>query len=221
MVDPPPRSVLFEELARVAKAMSNNKRLELIDLLIQRSWGVVELAEAARLNVTTTSTHLQILKQVGLVTAVRDGTTIRHHIASLEVAALYGQLLSVASAQSAGVEVAVRRFLGPDDTEAIDRVELLRRLKAGEAVVVDVRPENEYAAGHIPGAVSIPMDKLADRLGELPTDLDVVAYCRGIYCSFSHDAVRLLTARGRRAVRLSDGILEWKLAGEELATDQP
>jgi rhodanese-related sulfurtransferase/predicted transcriptional regulator len=215
---PRPRSVLFEELARVAKALGNDKRLELIELLIQRSRGVVELAEAAGLNVTTASAHLQVLKQVGLVTAVRDGTTVRHHIASLDVAALYGQLLAVALAQSAGVEAAVRRYLGTEDTEAIDRDELLRRVEAGEAIVVDVRPEEEYAAGHIPGAISIPMNSLADRLSELPTELEVVAYCRGIYCAFSHDAVRLLTAHGYRAVRLADGILEWKLAGKSLAS---
>ncbi|MFD2472913.1 ArsR/SmtB family transcription factor [Amycolatopsis silviterrae] len=220
MTDPsPPRSALFGELARVAKALGNDKRLELVDLLVQRPRGVVELAEAAGLNVTTASAHLQVLKQVGLVAAVRDGTTVRHHIASPDVASLYGRLLAVAAAQSPAVDAAARRYLGSDDTEAVDRDELMRRVEAGQAIVVDVRPAEEYAAGHIPGAISIPMAELADRISELPADLDVVAYCRGVYCAFSHEAVRLLTAHGFRAFRLSDGILEWKVNGHPLAGD--
>ncbi|AXB41376.1 ArsR/SmtB family transcription factor [Amycolatopsis albispora] len=213
------QSALFEELARVAKALGNGKRLAIIDLLVQRPRGVVELAEAAKLNVTTASAHLQILKQVGLVTTVRDGTTVRHHIGSIDVAALYSQLLTVAAAQSAGVDTAARRALGTDDIEEIDRAELLRRVEAGQAIVVDVRPEVEFRAGHIPGAVSIPMSELPDRLDELSAEREIVVYCRGAYCAFSHDAVRLLTSNGYRAMRLNDGILEWRVAGEPLSVE--
>lgn len=211
------RAALYEHLARVGKALGNGKRLMLIELLVQGPRGVVELAEAARLGVTTTSAHLQTLKQAGLVAAERAGTTIRYSVAAPDVAALYAQLLDVAAAHSADVDAAARRYLGPDDTEHIGRAELLRRVRAGRAVVLDVRPAIEYAAGHIPGAVSIPLAELAERLDELPEDIEIVAYCRGAYCVFSHDAVRLLSARGRRAVRLADGIVEWQAAGEPLS----
>ena len=110
------------------------------------------------------------------------------------------------------MDAARRNYLGDDDTEQIDRDELLRRARAGTVVVLDVRPAAEYAAGHIPGAVSIPIDELPARLAELPPDAEVIAYCRGPYCVFAHDAVRLLTAHGRRAVRLADGLLDWRLA---------
>lgn len=212
------RPALFEQLARVGKALGNGNRLALIDLLAQGPRGVVELAREAGLNVTTTSAHLQTLRHAGLVAADRDGTTIRYSLAGDDVAALYGQLLDVAATHVADVDAAARRYLGPDDTEHIGREELLRRVSAGEAVVLDVRPALEHAAGHIPGATSIPLDELAGRIDELPADLEVVAYCRGAYCLFSHDAVRLLRSRGRRAVRLDDGIVEWRQAGKPLAT---
>lgn len=212
------RPALFEQLARVGKAIGNGKRLELIELLAQGPRGVVELAEAAGLPVTTTSAHLQVLKHAGLVATERDGTTIRYSLADADVAALYGVLLDVAAAHLADVEVAARRCLGPDDTEQVDREELLRRVGAGKAVVLDVRPATEYAAGHIPGAISIPLDELAERLDELPDDLEVVAYCRGAYCAFSHDAVRMMSSRGRHAVRLADGFVEWLAAGMPSAT---
>lgn len=213
-----PRRALFEQLARVGKALGNGTRLALIELLAQGPRGVVELAQAAGLKVTTTSAHLQTLKNAGLVVADRAGTTIRYSVADDDVAALYGQLLHVAAANLAEVDAAARRYLGPDDTEQIGREELLRRVSAGQAVVLDVRPAMEYAAGHIPGALSIPLDELAERIQELPPDLEIVAYCRGTYCVFSHDAVRLLTSRGHRAVRLVDGIVEWQLAGKPLST---
>jgi len=218
MGDPGSRSVLYEQLARVSKALGNGKRLELVELLAQGPRGVVQLAEAAGLNVTTTSAHLQTLKNVGLVATDRAGTTIRYRVSGGDVAALYGQLLDVAAAHSGDVEAAARRYLGPEDTEQIGRQELLRRVDAGEAMVLDVRPTFEYESGHIPGAISIPLEELAERLEELPADHGVVAYCRGAYCVFSHDAVRFLTAHGRRAVRLDEGIVEWQAAGEPLAT---
>ena len=158
------------------------------------------LAVAAGLGLTTASAHLQTLKQAGLVATTRQGTTIRYRLADTDVAALYTQLRKVAAAHLPDVDAARRNYLGEDDTEQIDRDELLRRARAGTVVVLDVRPAPEYVAGHIPGAVSIPIDELPARLAELPPDAEVIAYCRGPYCVFAHDAVRLLTAHGRRAV---------------------
>ncbi len=215
------KSELFEQLARVGKALGSGKRLELLDLLAQAPRGVADLAAAAGLGLTTTSAHLQTLKQAGLVATSREGTTIRYRLADDDVAGLFAQLRSVAAARLPDVEAARVRYLGLDDgedTEQVDREELLRRVEAGEVVVLDVRPGAEFAAGHIPGAVSIPIDELPDRLSELPADVEVVAYCRGAYCVLAHDAVRLLGANGLRAVRLSEGMLEWRLADLPVAT---
>lgn len=209
------KSELYDRLALVGQALASGRRLELIDLMAQGPRGVAELAEAAGMAMTTTSAHLQTLKRAGLVRTRRSGTSIRYALADDAVAALYVQVRAVATVRLPEVDVALRDYLGTGsgtDTEEIDRAELLRRAEAGEVVVLDVRPAHEYAAGHIPGAVSIPIDDLPARLAELPADLEVVAYCRGAWCVFAHDAVRLLTARGRRAVRLSDGMLEWRLA---------
>jgi rhodanese-related sulfurtransferase/DNA-binding transcriptional ArsR family regulator len=207
---------LLDELARVGKALGSGARLELLDLLAQGPRSVADLAAAAGLGLTTASAHLQTLRRGGLVTGDRDGTTIRYRLSGPDVATVLAAVRAVATAHLPDVVAARDRYLGPpaaDDParEEIGRDELLRRARAGEVVVLDVRPAAEYRSGHIPGAVSIPVDELADRLDELPGDLDVVAYCRGAWCVFAHDAVRLLTARGRRAYRLVDGMLEWRL----------
>ena len=206
------KAELFEQLARVGKALGSGKRLELLDLLAQGPRSVAELAAAAGLGMTTASAHLQTLKQAGLVATSREGTTIRYRLAGSDVAALYVQMRQVAAAHLADVDAAWRSYIGDDDTEQIGRDELLRRAAAGEVTILDVRPIPEYAAGHVPGAISIPIEKLTERLADLPTDTEIVAYCRGPYCVFAHEAVRLLTAHGRRAVRLADGMLEWRLA---------
>ncbi|MPZ67157.1 MAG: metalloregulator ArsR/SmtB family transcription factor [Pseudonocardiaceae bacterium] len=212
------KAELFDQLARVGKALGSGKRLELLDLLAQGPRSVTDLAAAAGLGVTTTSAHLQTLKQAGLVTTGREGTTIRYRLADTDVAVLYAQLRTVAAAHLPDVDAARRNYLGAEDIEQIGRDELLRRAEAGEALVLDVRPASEYAAGHIPGAVSIPIDELPGRLAELPHDVEIVAYCRGAYCVFAHDAVRVLTAQGRRAVRLADGMLEWRLAEQPVVS---
>lgn len=209
------KAELFDQLARVGKALSSGTRLELLDLLAQTPRGVGELAATAGIGLTTASMHLKALKQAGLVATTREGTSIRYRLATPEVAALYAQLRDVAAALLPDVDAARARYLHTEDgedTEQIGREELLRRAEAGEVVVLDVRPAPEFAAGHIPGAVSIPIDELPERLAEIPPDAEVVAYCRGAYCVFAHEAVRLLTAEGRRAVRLAEGMLEWRLA---------
>ena len=206
------KAELFDSLARVGKALGNGKRLELLDLLAQGERSVEALAGTAGLGLSTCSAHLQTLRHAGLVSTRRDGTKIYYRLAGPDVAALYALLRDVAGARTAVAAAARDTYLGKDDTDAVDRDELQRRLGKGQVLAVDVRPAEEYAAGHIPGAISIPLEELADRLAELPADVDVVAYCRGAYCVLAHDAVRLLTARGRHAVRLVDGMLEWRLA---------
>jgi rhodanese-related sulfurtransferase len=206
------KAALFDALARAGKALASGKRLELLDLLAQGERSVDALARAAGLNLTTASAHLQTLKQAGLVTARRDGVRIHFRLAGPDVAQLYMQLQQVARGHLADVEAARVAYLGPEDTEQVTREELLARVAAGTATVVDVRPEEEYAAGHIPGALSVPLDELEARLAELPHGTEIVAYCRGANCVLTHDATRLLTARGHRAKRLVDGMLEWCLA---------
>ena len=212
MGDPVAKAELFETLAQVGKVLGNGKRLELLDLLAQGERTVEALARAAAVGVTTCSAHLQTLKQANLVATRKHGTKVYYRLAGPDVAALYALLRDVADAHSTRAAAARDAYLGDDDTVAVSRAELQRRLATGQVVAVDVRPAVEYAAGHIPGALSIPLDQLADRLAELPTTLAVVAYCRGAYCVLAHDAVRLLTARGRHASRLVDGMLEWRLA---------
>jgi rhodanese-related sulfurtransferase/DNA-binding transcriptional ArsR family regulator len=206
---------LYDGLARVGHALGSGRRLELLDLLAQGPRGVADLAAAAGLKLTTASAHLQTLRRAGLVRTRRAGTSIHYALADDDVAALYVRLREVATARLPDVDRARHDYLGTTggaDTEEVGRAELLRRAGAGEVVVLDVRPVAEYRAGHVPGAVCIPIDELAARLDELPADTEVVAYCRGAFCVFAHDAVRLLRAAGRRAVRLEEGMLEWRLA---------
>ncbi|HEX5595695.1 MAG TPA: metalloregulator ArsR/SmtB family transcription factor [Micromonosporaceae bacterium] len=213
MGDRTAKDALFAEFAAVGKALGSPKRLELLDLLAQAPHSVEELARAADLGLSTCSAHLQRLLAAGLVSTRRDGTRIWYSLAGDDVAGLFANLRSVAQRHRPHVEPARRTYLGPDDTEQVDVADLLRRAEAGDIIVLDVRPAREYAAGHLPGAVSIPLEELADRLTELPMDREVVAYCRGAYCAMAHEAVRLLTAHGRRARRATNGVLEWRVAG--------
>ncbi|SMD18221.1 ArsR/SmtB family transcription factor [Lentzea albidocapillata] len=211
MGDRDAKNALFDQFARVGKALASGKRLELLDLIAQGERTVDALAKSAELGLTTASAHLQTLKQANLVVTRREGTKIFYRLAGDDVAALFALLRTVADDRLPDVRTAREAYLG-DDTEAVSREELLERVRSGRATVIDVRPAEEYAAGHIPGAVSVPLDELADRLAELPAGQEIVAYCRGAYCVLSHDAVRLLTAQGRTARRLADGMLEWRLA---------
>jgi rhodanese-related sulfurtransferase/DNA-binding transcriptional ArsR family regulator len=211
------KSEVYEQIARVAKALANGKRLELLDLLSQAERTVEGLARAAGLGITNTSAHLQSMKRGGLVATRRDGTRIFYRLAGDDVAALYLNLRRVATDRLADVAAATAAFLGPH-SQQISRDELMRRADAGEVTVLDVRPPEEYAAGHIPGAVSIPLDELSHRLAELPEGRDIVAYCRGAYCVLAPGAVRLLTERGRRARRLATGMLEWRIDGLPVET---
>ena len=216
MGDRDAKNALFDQFARVGKALASGKRLELLDLLAQGERTVDALAKSAELGLTTASAHLQTLKQANLVATRREGTKIFYRLAGDDVAKLFTLLRTVAADRLPDVRSARAAYLG-DDTEAVSRDELLERVRSGRATVIDVRPAEEFAAGHIPGAVSIPLNELADRLAELPADQEIVAYCRGAYCVLSHEAVRLLTAQGRTALRLADGMLEWRLADLPIA----
>ncbi|MFI2371871.1 ArsR/SmtB family transcription factor [Streptomyces sp. NPDC018833] len=220
MGDAARKAALYDAFARTGKALSSGKRLELLDLLAQGERTVDALAKAAGLNLTTASAHLQSLKQAGLVATRRDGVRIHYRLAGDDVAALYALLRQVARLHQPAVEPARAAYLGTDEAGEVDREDLLARAAAGEVVVLDVRPAEEYAAGHIPGALSIPVGELADRVAELPDDAEVVAYCRGAYCVLAYDAVRLLHERGRKAVRLTDGMLEWRLADLPVETER-
>lgn len=207
------KGALYAEFAAVGKVLGNPTRLELLDLLAQGPRSVEDLANAAAVGMSTCSTHLQTLREAGLVKPRREGKRIYYSLTGDDVAGLWEHLRRVAQAHRPHTEVARRAYLGPGDTEAVDTEELLRRLDVGDAVVLDVRPEVEYAGGHLPGTLHIPVEELSDRLAELPRDREIIAYCRGRYCVLAHDAVRLLNAEGRRARRAADGVLEWRLAG--------
>lgn len=216
MTEPSGKGELFEQYARVGKALSAPRRLELLDLLAQGGRTVDALARTAGAGVSTVSMHLQVLRQAGLVRTRREGTRVHYRLADEDVAALYAALRDVALAHLADADRARVAYLGGDAdavAEDVPREELLRRVRSGEVVVLDVRPHDEYAAGHIPGAVSVPVDELEQRLGELPDNIEVVAYCRGTYCVLAYDAVRVLTRHGRSARRLREGMLEWRLSG--------
>ena len=206
------KHAVFEQFARIGKALSSATRIELIDLLAQGERPVDSLARATGTNLTTVSAHLQALRQAHLVTTRREGTRIFYRLAGPDVAELYLQVQRLAENHLPDLPAVREAFLGPEDVEQIDREELWRRARQGTVTVIDVRPPEEYAGGHLPGAISVPLDQLADRLADLPTGTEVVAYCRGPYCVLSYAAVRLLRDRGWPARRLADGILEWRAA---------
>jgi rhodanese-related sulfurtransferase/predicted transcriptional regulator len=206
-----PKQALFEAIAVMGKAFASPRRLELLDLLAQAPRTVDELARASDQSNANTSQHLQALHAAGMVTRAREGNSVRYAMAGDEELALWLALRDASVARLAEVERAARDYLG-EDVDAIGRDELIARLRRGDVVLVDVRPTEEFEAAHIDGARSIPLDELEDRLAELPADHEVVAYCRGPFCAYAHEAVRRLQAAGRPARRLEEGWPEWRLA---------
>ena len=206
---------LFDQFARVAQALASGRRVEIVDVLCNGDRTVEELARQVGFSTANTSQHLQVLKEAGLVAATRDGTRVRYRLASPTVYEFWVGLRSLAAERLPGVKGLVETYLGSrEGLEPMSGEELLARLEAGEPlVVVDVRPIEEYRAGHLPGAVSIPLEELEQRLRELPRDRQIVAYCRGPYCAFAPEAVRALRARGYAATHLSEGFPEWAAAG--------
>lgn len=210
----PTSQALFDALATVGKALGHGRRAELVDVLSHGERHVDDLAGAIRQSVANTSHHLQQLLRAGLVQTRREGTRVYYSLASSEVTALWLAMEKVASAHVQGIEELVGCYVGDrSDLEAVTREQLLERLAAGDVVVLDVRDETEYAAGHLPGAIHVPPAEIQQRLAQLPDDVTVVAYCRGPFCITSDDAVRTLTAAGRKALRLVDGYPEWAAAG--------
>ncbi len=206
------KDALFEAIALMGKAFASPVRLELLDLLAQAPRSVEELARASDQSPANASQHLQALHAAGLLERTREGTRVRYSLAG-EPLLLWLTLREVSAARLAEVERAARDYLG-DEVEAIGRDELRARLARGDVVLIDVRPQEEFDADHIEGARSIPLDELERRIAELPSDREVVAYCRGPFCAFSHHAVRALRAAGRSARRLEDGVPEWRQAEE-------
>lgn len=204
------KSALFEAIAVMGKAFASPRRLELLDLLAQAPRSVDELARATGQSSANASQHLQALHAAGLVTRAREGLSVRYAVAGPEVLALWLALRDTSAARLAEVQRAAAEYLG-EDVETIGRQELLERAARGDVVLVDVRPGVEFRSGHIEGARSIPIEELGERLAELPADREIVAYCRGPFCAYAHDAVRRLRAAGRSARRLEGGWPEWQL----------
>lgn len=213
------KDALFDAFASVGKALSNGRRAEIVDVLAQGERSVEQISAEIEQSVANTSQHLQHLLRAGLVRTRRSGTRIYYALASAEVAALWANQRAVAERHVQAIDDLAAAYLGDRSTlETISRDELQRRLRGRDLVVVDVRPHDEYAAGHIAGARSVPIADLKRWLRELPTDAEVVAYCRGPYCVFADDAVRELRQHGHRARRLEDGFPEWARAGLPVAS---
>lgn len=220
MSSPSPKRDLFQQLARIGTALASGTRLEFLELLAQGERSVDSLATLTGASVANTSQHLQKLRQAGLVVGRKEGQFVRYRLAGDEVVRLFAALGQVGEAYVAEVERIVRLYLtSKDELEPVPAKELLDRARKGLVTVLDVRPPEEFAVGHVPGAVNIPIQELEKRLGELPKRKEVVAYCRGPYCLMSYDAVALLRKRGLKARRLEDGLPEWRVAGLPVERD--
>jgi rhodanese-related sulfurtransferase len=208
------KSRMYEQMARIARALAAPKRIELLDVLSQAPRTVERLARDTGQTIANASQHLKVLRAVRLVEAEKRGLFVTYRLASEEVGQFLVELRELGEEQLAELR-AIRDELSrvASNIEPIDRKTLLHRLRQGDAILIDVRPHEEYAAGHIPGAVSIPLAELKSKLEELPGDQEVVAYCRGPYCMLSVEAIDLLARHGRRALRLEDGVAEWRAAG--------
>jgi rhodanese-related sulfurtransferase len=205
---------LYEQVARIGKAVSSPKRLELIELLCQGEKSVEVLAAQAEISVKLASAHLKELRLARLVETRKEGKYVVYRLANTSVADLWVTLRSEAEERLVELQVALASLVEHrDDLEGFDRAAILKKAKAGEILVLDVRPEDEFATAHLPHARSLPVDELKKRLAELPKDVPVVAYCRGPFCLMAKDAVELLRKRGYRAFHLTDGVAEWRARG--------
>ncbi len=212
------RADLYEQLARIGKVVMHAKRIELLDLLCQAERSVDALAQAVGMKISTTSAHLQVMRQARLVETRREGTRVYYRAAGEEVCRFVTALGDLGRARLAEIDQILRTIEASGEAaERVSREELLERARSGQVVVLDVRPEEEYAAGHIPGAISLPLEHLEAHLGELDPDIEVVAYCRGPLCLLAPEAVATLRGRGLRARCLEDGLPEWRQAGLPVA----
>ena len=212
------KDAIYEQFARIGKAVSSPKRLELLDLLCQGERTVEVLAKETGLTVANASQHLQVLRAARLVEAEKEGLFVTYRLADQAVCEFFRAMRVLAESSLAEVEQIKRRFLeGREGMEPVDRDALLKRAREGAVAVLDVRPVEEYRAGHIPGAISIPLKDLQRHLSELPRDQEIVAYCRGPYCVLAVQAVEMLRAKGFNAVRLEEGIQDWRAMGFSVA----
>ena len=208
------KNQLYEQVARIGKAVASPKRLELIELLCQGEKTVETLAAQAEISVKLASSHLKELRQARLVDTRRDGKYVSYRLASTSVADLWVNLRSAAEERLVELQMALASIVEHgDDLQGVDRADILRRAAAGEVVVLDVRPRQEFSVAHLPHARSLPVDELKKRIAELPKDVPVVAYCRGPFCLMARDAVELLRKKGYRAFQLTDGVAEWRARG--------
>jgi rhodanese-related sulfurtransferase/DNA-binding transcriptional ArsR family regulator len=205
---------LYGQLARVGKALASPHRLELLELLAQGERTVDSLAGETSMSIASTSQHLQALREGGLVESRKQGLFVHYRLADPTVFELTRALRVVAEARLAELERVVRDHFGDrSEPEPVMMEELVERARSGNVVIIDTRPANEYAAGHIAGAISVPIDELEERLKQLPKSKEYVAYCRGPYCAYADRAVEVLRSHGRRARRLAQGFPEWKASG--------
>lgn len=210
---------LYEQVARIGKALASPKRLELIELLCQGEKTVEVLAAQAEISVKLASAHLKELRLARLVETRKDGKYVLYRLASNSVANLWVSLRAEAEERLVELQLALASIVAHgDDLEGLDRDSILRKAQAGEVLVLDVRPLDEYASAHLPHARSLPLDELKQRLAELPKDTPVVAYCRGPFCLMARDAVELLKKKGYRAFHLTDGVAEWRAHGLPIET---
>jgi rhodanese-related sulfurtransferase len=208
------KDLLYEQVARIGKAVSSPKRLELLELLAQGEKTVETLANELSVDIRLTSAHLKALREAHLVASRRDGKYVVYRLAAADVARLWVTLRQVAQAHLAELRLTLEQMVAdPDRLTGVGREELLEQARRGEVVVIDVRPVDEYATAHLPHARSLPLAEIEQRLDELPRDREILAYCRGPFCLFADEAVALLQARGYRVRKLSDGVSEWQAAG--------
>lgn len=215
------KTAIYEQFARIGKAISNPSRLELLDLLCQGPRTVETLAKEAGLGLANTSQHLKALREARLVSAEKDGLFVTYRLADDQVCQFYQSLRSLAETHLTEIREITREFLGSrQGLQPVDREQLLTKVRDGAVTVLDVRPPEEFQAGHLPGALSIPLKELERRLSELPRDREVVAYCRGPYCVLAVEAVDMLRAQGFTAFRLEDGVRDWQARGLPVAVDE-
>lgn len=208
------KHLLYEQVARIGKAVSSPKRLELLDLLSQGEKTVEMLAREASIDIKLASAHLKVLKEARLVQMRRNGRYIAYRLSGDDVASLWVNLRIVAEEHLVELRVALDQIISaPERLTAETRIGLLDRARNGDVIVIDVRPESEYRAGHLPFARSMPLAEIERRLSELPTDKEIVAYCRGPFCLMSNDAVKLLHERGFNVRKITDGVAEWAAGG--------
>lgn len=215
------KTAIYEQFARIGKAISNPARLELLDLLCQGPRTVEALAKEAGLGLANTSQHLKVLREARLVEAEKAGLFVTYRLADEQVCQFFRSLRSLAETRLAEIREITRNFLeSRQGLQAVDREQLLAKVRDGAVTVLDVRPPEEFRAGHLPGALSIPLKELERRLSELPHDREIVAYCRGPYCVLAVEAVDMLRARGFTAFRLEDGVRDWQARGFPVAVGE-